>query len=259
MNEEQLKTYNKLPPPGSSRLIDFDRAEIVTLDSFPPRHVLKVTGVKPFLNMEVDLVPLVYIRQPEYWGIEVVGRLRGIGLPAPAPYTVSMPLDGFIGTQGIEMIGATRSEKIEVPIMPGGVSVPVQVTEQPGFPEPNLFQLEGETVKITYGILRRRGEFLEYHDKQRDLTFSGAKCEIDSLESKIGKLITVTLEVIPDSHELTLTLLLPKINLEGQKSSFATSAIRTKHLTSIGGPALVKGPLQTYDVLSLRGIASQGD
>jgi hypothetical protein len=117
MNEEQLKTYTKLPPPGSSRLIDFDRAEIVTLDSFPPRHVLKVTGVKPFLNMEVDLVPLVYIRQPEYWGIEVVGRLRGIGLPALAPYTVSMPLDGFIGTQGIEVIGATRSQKIGVPIM----------------------------------------------------------------------------------------------------------------------------------------------
>jgi hypothetical protein len=117
MNEEQLKTYTKLPPPGSSRLINFDLAEIVTLDSFPPRHVLKVTGVKPFLNMEVDLVPLVYIRQPEYWGIEVVGRLRGIGLPAMAPYTVSMPLDGFVGTQGIEVIGATRSQKIGVPIM----------------------------------------------------------------------------------------------------------------------------------------------
>jgi hypothetical protein len=119
MNEEQLKTYTKLPPPGSSRLIDFDRAEIVTLDSLPPRHVLKVTGVKPFLNMKVDLVPLVFIRQPEYWGIEVVGRLRGIGLPALAPYTVSTPLDGFVGTQGIEVIGATRSEKIKVP---GGVS-----------------------------------------------------------------------------------------------------------------------------------------
>ena len=53
---------------------------------------------------------------------------------------------------------------------------------------------------------------VEYHDEQRDLTFSGAKGEIDSLESKIGKLITVTLEIIPDSHQLTLTLLLPKIN-----------------------------------------------
>jgi hypothetical protein len=77
--------------------------------------VLTVTGTKPFLNMEVDLVPLVFVRQPEYWGIEVVGCLRGIGLPAVAPYTVSMPLGGFVGTEGIEVIRATRSEKIEVP------------------------------------------------------------------------------------------------------------------------------------------------
>jgi hypothetical protein len=64
----------------------------------------------------------------------------------------------------------------------------------------------------------------------------GEKGEIDSLESKIGKLITVTLEVVPDSHTLTLTLLLPKINPSGgQENSFATLAIRTKHLTSIKG------------------------
>jgi hypothetical protein len=132
-------------------------------------------------------------------------------------------------------------------------------TEEPGFAEPNLFQLEGKAVKIIYGILRRRGEFLEYHDRRRDLTFSAANGEIDSLESKIGKLITVTLELIPDSHELTLTLLLPKINLEGQQIPFTTVAIRTKHLTGIGGPALIKGPLQTYEVLPLRGIAGQAD
>jgi hypothetical protein len=114
MNEEQLQAYTNLPPAESCRLIDFDRAEIAVLESFPPQHVLTVTGTKPFLNMEVDLVPLVFIRQPEYWGIEVVGCLRGIGLPALAPYTVSMLLDGFVGTEGIEVIGATRSEKIEV-------------------------------------------------------------------------------------------------------------------------------------------------
>jgi hypothetical protein len=114
MNEEQLQAYTNLPPAESCRLIDFDRAEIVVLESFLPQHVLTVTGTKPFLNMEVDLVPLVFVRQPEYRGIEVVGCLRGIGLPALAPYIVSMPLDGFVGTEGIEVIGATRSEKIEV-------------------------------------------------------------------------------------------------------------------------------------------------
>jgi hypothetical protein len=65
-------------------------------------------------------------------------------------------------------------------------------------------------VNVTYGILRRRGEFLAYHDERCNLTFSGDKGEIDLLESKIGRLITVTLEAIPDSHELTLALLLPR-------------------------------------------------
>ena len=70
-------------------------------------------------------------------------------------------------------------------------------------------------------------------------------------------MVTVTLEVIPDSHELTL--MLPQINLERQDSSFESLAIRTRHLSSIGGPASVKGPLQTYNALPVRGMASQVD
>lgn len=114
-NEERLQEFKRLPAAESCRLIDFDDVEILILESFPPQFVLVVTGTKPYLNMTVDLVPLVYIRQPEYWGIEVVGCLRGIGLPALAPYTVSIPLNGITGTEGIEVIGATRSEKIEIP------------------------------------------------------------------------------------------------------------------------------------------------
>jgi hypothetical protein len=133
------------------------------------------------------------------------------------------------------------------------------VTEQLEFPEANLFELEGEGVQITYGILRQRREFLDYRDEQRELTFSGEKGEISSLESGIGRMVTVTLEVIPDSHELTLTLLLPQINLELQGSSFESLAIRTRHLSSIGGPALIKGPPQIYDALPVRGMASQAD
>jgi hypothetical protein len=116
INEEQLREYEALPKPGSCRLIDFDQAQIYTLESFSPQYVLHVSGTKPYLNMQVDLVPLVYIRQPEYWGIEVVGCLPGgIGLPATAPYTAWINLSGITGTEGIEVIGATRSEKLEVP------------------------------------------------------------------------------------------------------------------------------------------------
>ena len=106
----------KLPAPTSTRLINFETVEIRTLESFPPQHVLVVCGTKPYVDMVVTLEPLTYIRQPEYWGIEVVGRLRGgIGLPALAPYQVTIPLAGITGTKGIEVIGASHSEKVELP------------------------------------------------------------------------------------------------------------------------------------------------
>jgi hypothetical protein len=119
MNEERVHAFQALPSPQSCRIIDFDSAQVVTLESFPPQHVLVVTGQKP-VNMEVSLSPLVYIRRPGYWGIEVVGCVPGLGLPAVAPYTVRLDLDGTIGTCGIEVIGASRSEKIDIAGYPAG-------------------------------------------------------------------------------------------------------------------------------------------
>jgi hypothetical protein len=119
MSEEQVHAFQALPTPQSCRVIDFDSAQVVTLESLPPQHVLVVTGQKP-LNMEVSLSPLVYISRPEYWGIEVVGCVPGLGLPAVAPYAVRLDLDGTIGSCGIEVIGASRSEKIGISSYPAG-------------------------------------------------------------------------------------------------------------------------------------------
>jgi hypothetical protein len=256
VSEEQLRVHQDLPKADSQRLIDFERAQILTLESFAPQFVLRVTGTKPFLNMEVQLVPLVFVQQPEFWGIEVVGRLPGgIGLPALAPYDVSIPLSGIIGTKGIEVIGASRSKRIRVPSTE-------PVTEPPGSPEANLFQLRGsEGVRITYGILRARGEFLDYKDRRRDLSFSGREGEIDSFESTIGRMLTVVLnreEANADADLITLTLLLPRINLEGQGEAFETLAIETTHLTGFR-PQPAGGPQQLYRVLPLEGTASQAD
>jgi hypothetical protein len=111
----QLREFETLPQPSSIRLIDFEEAE-VRPGIVSGTYILIVKGTKPYLNMKVNLIPLVYIRQPEYWGIEVIGSLPGgIGLPATAPYIASLSLNGTVGTQGIEVIGATRSEQISVP------------------------------------------------------------------------------------------------------------------------------------------------
>ena len=65
--------------------------------------------------MEVRLVPLVYIQRPDYWGIEVIGCQSGIGLPMEAPYAVTLDITHVLGKKGIEVIGATRTEKRDVP------------------------------------------------------------------------------------------------------------------------------------------------
>jgi hypothetical protein len=113
MNEKQLKAFTALPPSSSCRIIAFKEAEVrpgfVTGTWF-----LIVRGVKPWVTMHVELDPLFYITRPEYWGIEVVGCQKGIGLPVTAPYDVAIEITHFIGSKGIEVIGATSKKKIKV-------------------------------------------------------------------------------------------------------------------------------------------------
>jgi|SRR6185436_15589576 len=111
MSEEFLKA----PAAESVRLLPFNEAKVVP-GIVNDTWILLVSGTKPCINMEVRLIPRVYVRRPEYWGIEVTGILAGgICLPAAVPYNVFLPLDGVIGTKGIEVVGSNKQEKIKVP------------------------------------------------------------------------------------------------------------------------------------------------
>ena len=103
----------KAPAATSVKLINFTKAE-VRPGFVNNTWILIVSGTKPCVNMTVELKPLIYVQQPDYWGIEVVGSVPGFCLPATAPYTVSLPLDGIIGKKGIEVIGARKKKKIDV-------------------------------------------------------------------------------------------------------------------------------------------------
>jgi hypothetical protein len=103
----------------TERLIDFQQTNVVTPMIFPPQPRLVVSGVLAF-QMDVTLVPLMYVSQPTYWGIQVVGST---GDPEPhvsqpitsIPYTVEIDLAGITGTEGVEVIGATMTERLAVP------------------------------------------------------------------------------------------------------------------------------------------------
>jgi hypothetical protein len=114
MKAQDIAKLEALPHATACRLIDFDTAEVVR-GIMPNTYFLIVRGTKPWLTMDVELAPRIYIVQPDYWGIEVVGCQSGIGLPMEAPYAVVLNISHVRGTKGIEVIGATHSKQIDVP------------------------------------------------------------------------------------------------------------------------------------------------
>jgi hypothetical protein len=102
--------FDRLPVAQTWRRVDFDW---VTIEAATPGHATMVTvgGIKHWLNLRIELVPRCYQTRPEYWSIEVVGALPGYGVPAFVDYNVTLALDGIRGTQGIEIVGATKSER----------------------------------------------------------------------------------------------------------------------------------------------------
>ena len=94
----------------SWKLVSFEDAHI--FDSGEEFYSsLVVEGVSPYVNLELDLIPLVYSEQPEYWEIELVGCLRKFALPGLMPFQKILPLDFQIGSKGIELIGANGQRK----------------------------------------------------------------------------------------------------------------------------------------------------
>ena len=120
--------------------------------------------------------------------------------------------------------------------------------------EPNLYELACDGISLTYWTSSIDGRAqLSFARGDRSWVFRDE--EIRAVSREIGRLITVTLEASPDLETITLTLVLPQVNLEGSESQIKTVAVLTRHLTSIGGPRLVKGQVLTYEPFELAGVA----
>lgn len=120
---------------------------------------------------------------------------------------------------------------------------------------PNRYELKGEQTQINYVTLGEQ-PLLTYRVFQGPATRSFQGDQIRIRETEIGTLITVTIDVIPDESETTLTVVLPQINLgETREQSFQTVAFVTTQRSSIAGPELVVGVVQSYRIVSLEGDA----
>lgn len=120
----------------------------------------------------------------------------------------------------------------------------------------NLFTLHSATLKISYSASSIDGKpLLSYQKGATTLNFRGS--QIRHKPTEIGTLVSVTIKSIPDLRTTVFSLLLPLVNVPDNDPSVQVNvkAIETVNKSSIVGPKLVKGQVQTYKVFSLKGTA----
>ena len=126
------------------------------------------------------------------------------------------------------------------------------MTQQNG--NPNQYQLTSNEVQITYTPSNSNGQpELSYQGSRGNLTFTGN--DIRSEETTPGTLITVFLVRTVDTGSVTLTLLVPSVNLAGTtEQAIQTIAIETQNLFSILDRNKAR-QTQIYQVYNVQGMA----
>jgi hypothetical protein len=122
---------------------------------------------------------------------------------------------------------------------------------------PRRYVLDGGETELVFVPGRAGGPAqLDYRDATGPRRFAGDELDVAPCPP-LGRLASVLVEAVPDGFTRYLTLLVPEVNRDEDRLEVPvrTLAILTTQLTSIGGPALVEGALQTYEVVALAGVA----
>jgi hypothetical protein len=130
-----------------------------------------------------------------------------------------------------------------------------QSVNPPVVRQPNLYELSGEGIHITYSTTSFGGvPLFTYQDGSQSKQFTGS--QIRTVQTEIGTLVTVTIFLTVDSGSTTFTVLIPAVNLRSTDSvAIRTDAIATVHRFLVIGPPL-QGQTELYTVYPLSGTAS---
>ena len=121
----------------------------------------------------------------------------------------------------------------------------------------NRYEFKGRQTQITYEETAFDGKpHLTYQVAQGPETRTFVGEQIRTQENEIGRLVTVTLQAVEDGDSTLLTLLVPTVNLgDMREQPVETIAILTTERSSIAGPSLVTGAVQSYHTVKLKGKA----
>jgi hypothetical protein len=135
-----------------------------------------------------------------------------------------------------------------------------QATPAAGNEGPVRYTLNGDDIALVFAPAGVAGAArLDYRDAKGSRSFTGPDLTVEHSET-LGRFVSALIDFVSDGYDRYLTLLVPAVNpIEDQNDvPIQTVAIMTTYRTSIGGPALVKGALQTYEVVVLEGVATFG-
>ncbi len=117
------------------------------------------------------------------------------------------------------------------------------------------YHLSSDNLKVEFVIKDKDKLILVYEDKNGRREFSGR--QIYREKTRLGFFPSVDLKVVPDSHTIAFSLMVPAANRPANAKSISvrTFAVRTRIQTTIGGPGLVEGQIETYKTYDLKGNA----
>lgn len=121
---------------------------------------------------------------------------------------------------------------------------------------PNLYELAGGGITVSYATSGIDGQArLHYKDKKLNVTAVG-----DQIQSYPGPgasaRVGMVLRTIPDSKIISFVLVLPRVNLgPSNRARITTFSVTVTSKTTIGGPGLVPGQVDSYALTELKGSA----
>jgi hypothetical protein len=119
--------------------------------------------------------------------------------------------------------------------------------------QPTLYELSGNGIHVTYSTSSIAGKPLfNYHDAFQVKNFSGD--EIQTVDTIIGKLVSVFLIRTVDGGSTSFTLVVPSVTLPPSNvATIVTEGITALHKFSIIGPP--QGQTELYTFHRLHGTA----
>lgn len=121
--------------------------------------------------------------------------------------------------------------------------------------EPNLFELQGYDIQITYSTSSIKGvPQFTFLGRGRELTFSGS--DIKAEETGLGRSVTVILENgASDAPIESLTLLLPFVQVSSSVKELQIQTLAIFSRTALFVIPTSPAQFQTYDTVNLSGSA----